>query len=403
MEERKTDKIFFKKIFIIFFSLVGILTTIKLASIYFEANFNPYALPSFCSVNEFIDCDGIAQTVHAQFLGIPLAYWGLLLYGFIIFLVFVEQLQKIKLLKFLEVFKNPLCYISALGLISFTISMILAGISVFEIKKVCVLCVFTYFLNLFIALTAMNFKEGILQSFKISIQDFINALKIKKYLINFLIFTIISSGFLTYTTLSCCFTPQVKKIKSLSEFLKLKTNPYKMDGNILGDEKAKLIVYVYTDYRCPICKIYNVIIGKAAHELEGFKVIHKNLPLDMECHPQLKKPFHKDSCLLAKYSLAAAEQGRFWEFNSVLFEKEPKNEDDILKLAKDLKFNLNKLKQDANSEKISEELKKDIQDSIDLNIDGTPTMLINGKVYPGILPYYELREILINAGASSRK
>ena len=44
-----------KKISIAVIAGVGILTTIKLAIIYYNANFNPYALSSFCSVNEFIE------------------------------------------------------------------------------------------------------------------------------------------------------------------------------------------------------------------------------------------------------------------------------------------------------------------------------------------------------------
>ena len=56
-----------KKISIIVIAIIGIITTIKLAIIYFNANFNPYALSSFCSINEFIDCDGIARTTESQF------------------------------------------------------------------------------------------------------------------------------------------------------------------------------------------------------------------------------------------------------------------------------------------------------------------------------------------------
>ena len=73
-----------RKIFILIIAFVGFLTTIKLAMIYYDANFNLYALPSFCSVNDFIDCDGIAKTTESQFLGVPLAYWGMFFYLFVI-------------------------------------------------------------------------------------------------------------------------------------------------------------------------------------------------------------------------------------------------------------------------------------------------------------------------------
>lgn len=392
-----------KKIFIVFLSLIGFLLTIKLAIIYYDSNFNPYALPSFCSINEFIDCDGVAQTTHSQFFGIPLAYWGMFFYIFIIFLICVDFLKQIKFLGFLEVFKNPLAYISVLGFISFVISMVLADISLFEIKKICVLCVCTYFINLIIAIIAIDFKAGILSGFKISIKDFIDALKIKKYLISFICLAIFASGVLTYTSLSYVFTPQVKRYKEFKKYEKMQNdNPFKVSGNILGDKNAKLIVYIYTDYQCPICRTYNVIAHRAAQDLTGFKMVHKNLPLDMKCNKHVLGAFHENACMMAKYSIAAENQGRFWEFNSELFEKQPKNEDEVLKLAESMGFNIQKMKKDASSSTTEERLQDDIQSAVNLKVDGTPTIVINGKIYAGIKPYSELRDILIKAGAKEK-
>jgi len=403
VDEKEVRGLFLKRIAIVFLALVGILTTIKLAFIYYDANFNPYALPSFCSINQYVDCDGVAQTTHSQFLGIPLAYWGMFLYFFIIFLLFVDKLKEIKLLGFLKVFKSPMAYISALGYISFAISMILAGVSIFEIKKVCLLCLFTYALNFLIAVIATDFEAGMLDGFKTSFKDFIEALKIKKYLISFITLALIGGGVLAYTSLSYCFTPQVKRHNSIKPYIDMKKNPFKTTGNILGDPNGKLTVYIYTDYRCPICKTYNLITSRAAEELGGFKIVHKNYPLDMDCNKYLAQPFHVGACMLAKYSIAAENQGKFWDLNSELFEKQPKDEDAVLKIAKSMGFDTIKLQKDANSEKTSEELSNDIDSAAALKIDGTPTIVINGKTYMGIKPYYELKEILIEAGAHERK
>lgn len=403
MDRKEVSVLVLKKIFVVFFAFVGFLTTIKLAIIYYDSNFNPYALPSFCSINRFIDCDGVAQTTHSQFLGIPLAYWGIFLYLFIIFLVFVEKIKEIKFLGFLRVFKNPMAYISALGFVSFAISIILAGVSLFEIKKVCLLCLFTYFLNLCIAISATDFQAGILASFKVSIKDFIHTLKIRKYLIAFLSLSVIASMGLAYTSLSYCFTPQVKRYEAIVKYAKMKTNPFKISGNILGDPDAKLTVYIYTDYRCPICKAYNVITHRAAQEVSGFKMIHRNLPLDAECNKYVPKTIHEGACMMAKYSIAAENQGRFWDLNTEMFDKEPKNEDALLKIAKSMGYDTIRLRGDAHSAKTKERLNQDIQKAIDLGIDGTPTIVINEKIYQGIKPYYELKDILIKAGAHDKK
>lgn len=320
------------------------------------------------------------------------------------FLFFVENLKEIKFLGVLKVFKNPLSYISALGFISFVISMILAGISVFEIKKLCLLCVFTYFLNLLIAAIATDFKVGILECFKLSVKDFIDALKIKKYLISFLILLILASGGLAYTTFSCIFTPQVKRYKEFKQYEKMQSdNPFKVRGNVLGDANAKIIVYIYTDYRCPVCRTYNVITHRAAQELSGFKIVHKNLPLDMDCNKNVPTPFHEGSCMMSRYAIAAENQGRFWDLNSELFEKQPKDEKAVLKLAESMGFNTIELKKDANSVETKERLNTEIDAATDLKIDGTPAIVINGKVYTGIKPYYELKDILIKVGANERQ
>ena len=133
-EEKTSVDSLIKTIFISILVFLGLLATIALAHIYYEANFDMYALSSFCSINDFIDCDGVARTTESQFFGVPLAYWGMFLYLFIAMLLGVDKLKKIPFLKFLEVFKNKFHYIASLGLISFVISMILLCISLFSIQ-----------------------------------------------------------------------------------------------------------------------------------------------------------------------------------------------------------------------------------------------------------------------------
>ncbi len=402
------EKINVKKVTIFILALLGFVTTIKLALIYYDANFNPYALPSFCSVNEFIDCDGVAKTNESQFFGIPLAYWGLFFYSFIFLMLGAEKLKDFKLFnfrifKFMEVFKNPLSYIAMLGIIAFSISMTLLFVSLFEINKLCILCAVTYVINLLIGLAALDYKNGhIVKAFKDSVSDFFDAIKNKAYLIAFVLVMILAVCGLYYTTTSYVFTPQVKRQKELGEFVNAKGNKYAVSGNILGDEDAKLVVYTYTDFNCPICEAYNIMIHKAAKELKGVKFVHKNLPLDTECNPFLKAPFHYGSCTMARYAMAAEKQGKFWAVNSKFFELHPQSEEEILKIAKDLKLDTEKLKQDANSKEIRDELAKEIEMAASQGINGTPATKVGNEVFVGIKPYSKLIEILEDAGATRR-
>lgn len=401
--ENENKSFFVKKIIILILALIGFITTIKLAIIYYNANFNPYAVPSFCTVNAFIDCDGVAKTNESQFFGIPLAYWGLFLYSFIMMLLAAPKLKNFKLLRFLEVFKNPLDYIASLGIISFLISITLLCVSLFEIKKLCVLCAFTYILNLLMALIALDYKNGgIIKAFKTSVVDLLDGLKIKKYLIAFTAVMLAAVGFLTYTSVSYIFTPQVKARNEFKEFVSTKHNKYAVKGNVLGDSDAKTIIYTYTDYRCPICSAYNIMVHKAVKDLKNIKIVHRNLPLDTECNKYLTQPYHVGACLMARYALAAEKQDKFWDINSLFFEKQPNTEEEILVIAKSIGLDTEKLKKDAASEEVKQRIQSDIEEATSRGINGTPATVIGTQVYIGIRQYDELKKLFINAGAEKR-
>ena len=213
------------------------------------------------------------------------------------------------------------------------------------------------------------------------------------------------AGALTYTTVTNVFAPQVKAVKErrdLMDFFNEKTNKYAVNGNVLGDKDAKLKVYVYTDYNCPFCGAFEIMFHKAVKELKGFEVIHKHLPLDMECNKFLSSPFHIGSCQMARYAMAAEKQGKFWQMDSTLFEFQPATEDEILEIAKQLELNVDKLKKDANSDSTKKRLEEMIKEAYSEGIDATPSMKIGDKVVVGIRPYSELKQMLEDAGAKSR-
>lgn len=377
-------------------TILGIICCIELAIVYYQANYNPYAEPSFCNMNDFVDCDSVAQTSKAVFLGIPLTYWGFFLYSFILMLLHVDYLKDISIknkkpLWFLNVFKNPYSYISTLGFVSFFISIILAVISIFQIHKICILCFVTYFINLFIGIISTDFKNGGLRkSIKDSFTDFIEGVKEEKipFAVSILIFTI----FLSYTTIEMPFASRKQSIK---HYMFMKHNPYKISGNVLGNPDGTIKINLYSDFKCPVCYSYNIMLHKLVKENKNILIIHHQFPLDTECNPYMEKQMHKGACRMAKYSIAAENQGKYWDMVNLLYEKQPKNDEEAITLAKEIGLNIEQFKRDINLAQTRAKIKSDIDEAISLGLDGTPNIIINGNRYYGAKAYYELKNIIL--------
>ena len=388
MDNLKFDKMRFWSILILI--IVGIGLCIELSLIFYKTNFLSFYQPSFCTVSELIDCDGVARTSYSVSMGVPNALWGLILYAVMLMLLFVDRIQAKFKNTIFDVFKNPRSYIATLGLISFGISMVLAFISIFEIKKICALCFCTYFVDFLIALIAKN-KGFFVYDIKTTIEDFVSGAK--QYFTLFIIVLVAFVSTLIYLDRSLIFSPKLKKERTQKEFFTAKYNKYAIKGNTLGDKDAKVIINVYSDYNCPFCRIVNIMLHKAAKQRK-ILVNEINYPLDTYCNKKIVSTLggHESSCIYAKYALAAQKQGYFWGVANILFDKHPQNFDilvDEIKKAK-LDIDIEQLRKDALSKEIDDIIQNDIETVTKREINGTPAIEINGVIYMGAMPYDEL-------------
>jgi len=100
------------------------------------------------------------------------------------------------------------------------------------------------------------------------------------------------------------------------------------------------------------------------------KIVIKHFPLTR----------HKFARKAAQASLAAHEQGKFWEFHTKLFENyQSLNDDKLVQIAGELKLDIDKLQSDMNLPKIQRIISRDIQNGRRIGVKGTPTIFINGK------------------------
>lgn len=174
-----------------------------------------------------------------------------------------------------------------------------------------------------------------------------------------------------------------------AEFEQQFKNPVSIEvgkSPVKGPASAKVTVIEFSDFQCPYCKKgYDVVEQIMAAYPNDVKVAFKHLPLD----------FHKEAMPAAKASLAANNQGKFWEYQAELFKNQPKLSAAFYEeTAKKLGLNIEQFKKDAASPEVEAQVKEDMAVGAKNGIQGTPGFFVNGVAVKGAYPFEHFKMII---------
>jgi protein-disulfide isomerase len=97
----------------------------------------------------------------------------------------------------------------------------------------------------------------------------------------------------------------------------------------------------------------------------------------------------------AEATLAARDQGKFWEMHWLLHDRFPKlDKQSLLSYAEELGLDMKKFKNDLDTMKHLKRINKDIQLAKDLDLYSTPAFFINGIKAVGNRPYESFKTII---------
>ena len=103
---------------------------------------------------------------------------------------------------------------------------------------------------------------------------------------------------------------------------------------------------------------------------DSVKIIFKHYPL----------PFHKQALPAALASMAAGEQGKFWEYHDELFlNQNSLSSDKYLEIAQNMGLDLKKFSLDMMRPSIRKKIEQDVSDAKKAGVTGTPTIFVNGR------------------------
>jgi len=103
---------------------------------------------------------------------------------------------------------------------------------------------------------------------------------------------------------------------------------------------------------------------------DSVKIVFKHYPLT----------FHKQALPAALASMAAGEQGRFWEYHDELFlNQNSLSNAKYLEIAENLGLDLKKFSLDMMRPSIRKIIEQDISEAKKAGVTGTPTIFVNGR------------------------
>jgi len=99
--------------------------------------------------------------------------------------------------------------------------------------------------------------------------------------------------------------------------------------------------------------------------------------------------------IAAEASLAAADQGKYWEMHDLLLKNSPKlDRESLIKYARELGLDLKEFTASIDTKKHAARIEKDLKLAVDMDLYSTPTYFINGRKVIGNRPYEYLKQII---------
>lgn len=154
----------------------------------------------------------------------------------------------------------------------------------------------------------------------------------------------------------------------------------------LGPVNAPVVIVEFSDYFCPYCRKMHPMKDHVRNAYgDRVRWVFKEFPLEM----------HKGAREGSEAALCAGEQGKFWEYQDLLFaHHEEPDENTFHTFARRLGLDEQKFQQCYASGTYRDQVEKDIQDGLSAGVTVTPTFIINKQMFSGSLAKEEFMAIV---------
>ena len=343
---------------------------------------------SFCNVNATVNCDVVLSSRYAGLFGVSVAAWAVLFYsGLIGLAAAVGRADG-------AIWRRRWAGLLLLGAVwAALFSAYLAGVALFVLHAICLMCSALYLINLGLVLTAWRLRAVI--------RTVGRRAEVSSWHENRLVWggavlaAVLLLGIGTWEAIGGMgdLTGPEEVERRQPDFyrwyLAQPTVPRPLEGgtNVRGPADAPVTIVEFSDFACGHCAALHGSLDEVLHRFgRSVRVVFRHFPLDSACNPAMTAAPHPDSCLAAAAAECAGDQGKFWPYHDLLFDNQQHlSRPFLLRYAEQVGMDMPGFTQCLAGGEAAARVHADAEAGARLSIDSTPTLFINGRVIKGAL------------------
>ena len=165
------------------------------------------------------------------------------------------------------------------------------------------------------------------------------------------------------------------------------------DDPVAGNPHGDVTIVEFFDTRCPYCRRMEPTVNKFLAQDHGVKLVYKDLPI-----------LGPASTLGSKALLAAQQQGGYDKLREAVMQLPPDTTLPMIQAAaQKLGLDWGRLVHDMDAPSVQQRIDANLKLARELDIEGTPALVIGDTMVPGALDLAELTKQVADARDAARK
>lgn len=150
-----------------------------------------------------------------------------------------------------------------------------------------------------------------------------------------------------------------------------------------GNPDADITIVEFFDYNCGYCKRAMTTVQEVLKNDKNIRIVYREFPILSE-----------GSIFASRAALASRAQNKYKKFHEELMSAKQLNEISVIKIAKSIGLDIEKLRIDMNAPNVFEHIQtsRDLADA--LQFTGTPSFVIGDRLIGGFIPEEAMMEII---------